>query len=374
MDQPTHSQPAAAAKRKTALKRLALAVLIAGVAAGGYEVFGSRGISTDNAYTAVETAQITAATSGLIAEIRVNDTQKVSKGDLLVVIDPADARLRLAEAEAELGRAERRVRGYLATDASLAAQVAARSADEKKAAATLESAEADLERARVDLGRRQALAGSGAVSGDELSKSENAFANAQAAVAAARAATATARSNWQAAVASRDANAALIAGSDEAGNPEVVLARTRRDQARLDLERTQVAAPVDGIVARRQVQLGQRVASGTPLLSVVPVQDIHVDANFKESQLEQVRVGQRATLRSDLYGSAFTYHGVVEGFSGGTGAAFAAIPAQNASGNWIKVVQRVPVRIRLDRAELDRMPLKVGLSMSVQIDTRGKAD
>ena len=149
----------------------------------------------------------------------------------------------------------------------------------------------------------------------------------------------------------------------------MALARAKRDQAAIDLERTIVRSPVDGIVAKRQVQLGQRVQAGSLLLSVVPVQEMHVDANFKEGQLKDVRVGQSATVKADIYGSTVTYTGVVEGFSGGSGSAFSAIPAQNATGNWIKVVQRLPVRIRLDPAELQTNPLKVGLSMTARIDT-----
>ena len=162
----------------------------------------------------------------------------------------------------------------------------------------------------------------------------------------------------------------LIANTSEADNPEVALARARRDQAAVDLERTVIRAPVDGVVAKRQVQVGQRIKAGTALLSVVPVGQMHVDANFKEVQLENVRVGQPVDVHADLYGSSITYRGTVEGFSGGSGAAFAAIPAQNATGNWIKVVQRLPVRIRLNPDDLQAHPLKVGLSMNVRIDTR----
>ena len=358
-------------KRKKALFRLAGIVLISGLIAGAYHMlFGAHTVSTDNAYTAAEIAQVAAATSGTIAEIRARDTQVVRQGEVLVVLDPADARLKLAETEAELNRAIRRVKAYSANDGSLAAQIAARSADEKKASAQVASAESDLERAKIDLSRRQALLNSGSVSGEELSKANNAYANAEANLAASKAVELQAQSNRTAALGAREANAVLIAGVDEASNPEVALARARRDQARLDLDRTVIVSPVAGVVVKRQVQLGQRIAMGTPLMSVVPVGDIHVDANFKENQLQNVRIGQTATLKADVYGDAVTYHGVVEGFSGGSGSAFAAIPAQNATGNWIKVVQRVPVRIRLNTEELQKHPLKVGLSMSADIDTR----
>ncbi|WP_313572435.1 HlyD family secretion protein, partial [Comamonas terrigena] len=168
----------------------------------------------------------------------------------------------------------------------------------------------------------------------------------------------------------KQVNATLIEGTTAETNPEVLLALARRDQAQVDLDRTTVRAPVTGVVAKRSVQLGQRVAAGAPLMSVVPVQQMYVDANFKEGQLGKVRVGQSVELQADLYGSQVVYHGTVAGLSGGSGAAFAAIPAQNATGNWIKVVQRLPVRVQLDPTELAAHPLRVGLSMNVTVDTR----
>ncbi|WP_305073607.1 HlyD family secretion protein [Propionivibrio sp.] len=361
-------------RRNKLLIALGGVVGVAALTSGAYWfLYGSHFVSTDNAYAAVEIAQVTPEVGGTIREVRVTDTQTVSAGDILVVIDPTDARLALAQADAELGRAIRRVKGYVATDSGLAAQIAAREADEKRAAAQLASAEADFDRAKIDLQRREALAKSGSVSGDELTKAQNAFAAAEANLAASRAASEQARANRAAAIGSKAANAALIAESTVETNPEVALAKARRDQAAIDLERTVVRAPVDGVVAKRQVQIGQRVQAGTPLLAVVPVQQMHVDANFKEVQLENVRVGQPVTLEADIYGSAVLYHGTVEGFSGGSGAAFAAIPAQNATGNWIKVVQRLPVRIKLDPAELEAHPLKVGLSMTARIDTRERS-
>lgn len=358
-------------RRNKLLGGVAGVVALSAIAAGVYWfTYGSHFVSTDNAYAAVEVAQVTSAVGGTINEVLVTDTQAVKKGQILVRIDPADARLALAQAEADLNRAVRRVRGFVANDASLKAQITAREADEKKAAAQLRAAEADFERAKIDLQRREALAASGSVSGDELTRVQNAFTTAKANLDANRAAAAQAQANQTMALGSREANAVLIANVSEENNPEVALARARRDQAALDLERTIVRAPVDGIVAKRQAQLGQRVSSGVPLLSVVPVQEMHVDANFKEVQLENVRAGQPVALQADIHGSSVTYHGIVEGFSGGSGAAFAAIPAQNATGNWIKVVQRLPVRIKLDSKELQAHPLKVGLSMSARIDTR----
>jgi membrane fusion protein, multidrug efflux system len=331
------------AKRKKGLVILGSAVLSAAITYGLYShYYGSKFISTDNAYTAAETAQVTPAISGIVREVRFTDTQQVQKGDVIVVLDDTDARLAVAQAEAELGRALRRVRGYVATDSSLAAQLEARNAD--------------LARAKVDLDRREALAASGSVSGDELTKARNAYATAQASVTAA--------------VSSREANAVLIADTTEDTNPEVSLARAKRDQALVNLERTVIRAPKDGVIARRSVQVGQQVQAGSPLLWVVPVSEVHVDANFKEVQLERVRIGQPVKVKSDLYGRSVSYHGTVAGLAGGTGSTFATIPAQNATGNWIKVVQRVPVRIQLDAAELAARPLQVGLSMTATIDTR----
>ncbi len=368
------SHEAGQARRAQRLKLfggLAAAVLAAGIGYGVVSVRAARYVSTDNAYAAAETAQVTPAIGGIVREVPVADTEHVRRGDVVVRLDDTDARLALAQAEAELGRALRRVRGYVANDRALAAQIEARISEEQRAAAQVDAAKADFERARVDLQRREALADSGSVSGDELTRARNAHETARAALVAVQAQAAQARANRSAALGSREANAVLIADATEESNPEVALARARRDQARVNLERTVVRAPVDGVVARRAVQVGQQVAAGAALLAVVPVQDMHVDANFKEGQLERVRIGQPVSLHADLYGGGVTYHGVVAGLAGGTGSAFATIPAQNATGNWIKVVQRVPVRIELDAAELAVRPLQVGLSMSATIDTRG---
>ncbi|PRD65200.1 HlyD family efflux transporter periplasmic adaptor subunit [Malikia granosa] len=348
-------------------------VVVAAATTAYWTLYASHFVSTDNAYAAVEVAQVTPAIAGTIAEVKVKDTQAVKQGDVLVTIDPTDAQLALAQAEAELGRAIRRVRAYVANDNGLAAQVNARIAEEKRAEAQLSAAQADFERAQIDLKRRQALLASGSVSGDELTRAQNAHLAAQAQLASAKAAIVQASANRVAAQGAREANAALIDQAGEDSNPEIVLARAKRDQAKVDLERTVIRAPLDGVVAKRQVQIGQRVSAGAPLLSLVPVQDMYVNANFKEGQLQKVRPGQTATVTADLYGSSVTYHGVVEGLAGGSGSAFAAIPAQNATGNWIKVVQRLPLRIRLDAKELEAHPLKVGLSMTVKIDTRSSA-
>ena len=360
-----------AATRRKLFTALAGIVAIGAISYGAYWVLvSSHFVSTDNAYTAVEIAQVTPSVGGTVREVKVVDTQAVKQGDVLIIIDDTDARLALAQAEAEFGRAVRKVRGLVANDTGLSAQIEARTADEQRAAAQLGAAQSDFERARIDADRRAALAGSGSVSGDELTRAQNAFSTAKANLAVAHAAAAQARANHATAVGSRTANSVLIDNSTVETNPEVALARARRDQAQVDLERTVVRAPVSGIVARRQVQVGQRVPAGAMLLSVVAVSEMHVDANFKEGKLQDVSVGQKVELTSDIYGDKVVYHGVITGFSAGTGSAFSTIPAQNATGNWIKIVQRLPVRVELDSAELEAHPLQVGLSMSVTVDTR----
>nr|WP_319563668.1 HlyD family secretion protein [uncultured Rhodoferax sp.] len=361
--------------RNQRLLALAGGIGLVGVAAAAYwTMYASHFVSTDNAYTAVEVAQITPSLGGIVAEVKVKDTQAVKKGDVLIVIDATDAKLAATQAAAELDRAMRRVKSYVANDSNLAAQITAREADEKRAAAQLAAAQADFERAKLDLTRRQALLASGSVSGDELTRAQNAYAGADANLAAAKSAIAQSSANLRSATAAKEANAALISGTTVDTNPEVVAARAHLDQAKVDLERTVIRAPLDGVVAKRLVQLGQRVQAGMPLMAVVPVSEMYVDANFKEVQLTKVRVGQAVKLHADLYGKDVTYKGVVEGFAGGSGSAFSAIPAQNATGNWIKVVQRLPVRVKLDPAELQANPLKVGLSMSAEIDTSGQSN
>ena len=356
-------------KRKKLFAGFAAGLLLAGGGYYGYEALHAGHVTTDNAYVGADIAQVTPLVAGHVARVLVSDAQTVTAGQPLVVLDQTDARLALAEAEAAYDQARRRVTGYVATDRQLAAQISMRGADANRAAADVQSAAAGYERARLDYSRRAALAETGAISGEELSTSRAAFEQAQAALSAARAAQAQASSSQAAASGQRDSNQALISGASVEGNPEVEAARARLAQARVNLERTIIRAPVPGIVSRRQVQVGQRVQPGAILMVVVPVQSAYVDANFKEVELVDVRPGQSVTLTSDLYGEEVEFHGRVVGFSGGTGAAFALVPAQNATGNWIKVVQRLPVRIALDPRELGRHPLRVGLSMTATVHT-----
>jgi len=328
--------------------------------------------STENAYANVEVAQVTPLVGGPVKRVLVVNSQLVHAGDVLVVLDDTDLRLAVEQAEAALGHARRQVRQVQENDASLAGQEGVRDADEATARADLARAQADLDKAQLDERRRQTLAGPGAISQQEYSDAQTAVRQAKAAVAQARARIAAAEAARAAAGGARRANRALIADATIDTNPEVLAARAKLDQARVDLARAVIRAPVDGVVDQRRVAVGQRVQAGVPVMVVVPVEGIYVDANLKEVQLGRVRPGQPVRLTSDLYGSGVVYHGHVAGFAGGTGSAFAAIPAQNATGNWIKVVQRLPVRIRLDPAELRAHPLRVGLSMHATIDLSGE--
>jgi len=355
--------------RKKLLGGIAGAVLLAGAGYGGwYALVGSHHIDTDNAYVGADTASVTPMIAAQVLRVAVADTQSVRKGDVLIQLDDSDARIALSQAEADLAKARRQYGQTSATSAALAAQVDARNADIARARAQLVSAQADYEKARVDLARRQRLAPNGAVSGEELTSATNGYASAKAALELARAGVAQASSTKGAASGELAANNALISGTTAATAPEVLAAQAKVAQAQLDLERTVIRAPIDGVITRRNVQVGQRVAPGAALMLIVPVDQLYVDANFKEGQLTRVKVGQPVTLTSDLYGSGVTYHGKVVGLSGGTGSSFALIPAQNATGNWIKVVQRLPVRVALDPKELQAHPLRVGLSMDAEID------
>ena len=218
----------------------------------------------------------------------------------------------------------------------------------------------------------QAVPESGAVSGEELTTARKAYAAAQAQLASANASVTQAQSTRASAEGELAANDALVRGSSEETDPGVQAAKAKLEAARLDLERTIIRAPVDGVIAKRQVQLGQRVTQGSPIMTIVPLTQVYVDANFKERQLSRVKVGMPATVTADLYGSSVVYHGKVAGLSGATGSSMALIPAQNATGNWIKVVQRLPVRIELDPKEVAAHPLRVGLSMEVDIDVSGE--
>ncbi|MFW2828925.1 HlyD family efflux transporter periplasmic adaptor subunit [Sphingomonas sp. ID0503] len=360
------------ALRRTWLIRIAIAVAVIGALwLLYYLLIGRNHVETDNAYVNAEIAQITPLLSAQAVEVRVSDTAQVKRGEILVRLDPSNADIAIAQAEADLAEARRRFRQTSATSTALTSQVAAREADIAAARTRVETAQADYDRARIDLERRQKLRNSGAVSGEELTSAVNAFAGAKAALAQARATVQQAQSTRSAAIGELTANEALVKGSTEETDPGVMAALARLRSARLDLDRTVIRAPIDGVVTKRQVQVGQRVTQGTPIMSIVPLSQVYVDANFKERQLRRVKVGMPATVTADIYGGDVVYHGRVAGFSGGTGSSLSLIPAQNATGNWIKVVQRLPVRIELDPKELAEHPLRIGLSTEVEIDLSG---
>ncbi len=348
---------AKAARRRTLMLTAIGVFVVLGAAYGGYQYWQSlREVNTDDAYVSGNLVQVTPQVGGTVTAIYADDTQVVHAGQTLVRLDGADARVALQQAEAELGRAVRGIRVTYAQTAALQSVVKVRETD-------VASARANLAKAEDALQRRRALAGTGAVGAEELRQ-------AQIAVQAARSALGTAQSAVQAARAQVAANEAQTAGTVLAHNPTVRLAAARVREAYLALERTDIVAPVTGVVARRSVQLGQRVPPGLPLMTVVPLNKVWVDANFKETQLRNLRIGQPATVVADIYGSHVTYDGKVVGISAGSGSAFALLPAQNATGNWIKVVQRLPVRIALDPAQLSKHPLRVGLSTEVTVDIR----
>ncbi len=371
---PPAPPPAPAQKDATKTRLIGFSAL-AIVAVGGYflynylETNASRYVKTDNAYAAAELAQITPKIAGTITELNVIDTQYVHQGDLIAKLGDSDQKLAILEAEAQLQMAQRKITGQMASDKQFAAQIDARDADIKTASEHIIAANIDLEKTKIDLQRRQNLIGAGAVSGDELTNAKHAYDTSRYNLALAQAALEQAKANKMAAIGTRTSNAASFANSTISDNPEVLLAKTRLQQARNDQDDTNIYAPISGVIARRQVQIGQKVQAGASLMEIVPVDQIHIDANFKEVQLRDVRLGQKVEVTSDLYGEKVVYHGTVAGFSGGTGSAFSLIPAQNASGNWIKVVQRLPVRINIDQKDLAKNPLKVGLSMKVTIDT-----
>ena len=358
------------AKRKKLFLALGAAVAVIG---GGYALLSDGDhVTTDNAYVNADVAQVTPLVTGPVSSVAVVNTQTVKRGDILVRLDDTDARIALAKVEAEWQRVRRQYGQVIANGDALSAQVRAGDAEVGRARAQLDIATAAFAKAKIDLDRRQQLADSGAVSGEELTIVRNAYAAAQGNLAQARAGLAQANAARASAEGSHAANDALVAGTTIDSNPDVAAAKAKLDQARLDLTRTVIRAPIDGVVTNRQVQIGQRVAPGNPVMTIVPVRTVYVDANFKEGQLGRVRPGQPVELTSDLYGSNVVYHGKVTGFSGGTGSAFSLIPAQNATGNWIKVVQRLPVRVTLDPRELAANPLRVGLSMEASVDVSGK--
>jgi membrane fusion protein (multidrug efflux system) len=310
--------------------------------------------STDNAYVQGPIVQITPQVSGTVLAVFVDDTDAVKAGQTLVKLDPTDARLALERSESQLAQTVREVRTLYANNDALTANIRMREAEVARV-------QADVARATDDVNRRKPLLATGAVGGEEMKHAETTLASLQSALAGARSALAAAQE--QAA-----SNRALTEGTSVEKHPNVERAAAAVREAYLALQRVELPAPVAGQVAKRTVQVGQRVAPGTPLMSVIPLEQVWVEANFKEVQLRSMRIGQPVKLVADIYGSKIEYNGHVAGVGAGTGAAFALLPAQNATGNWIKVVQRVPVRVELDQKQLTEHPLRVGLSMEATVD------
>ncbi len=333
-------------RRRLALIALTAVFILAGAtAAGWWWLDGRWHTSTDDAYVQGNLVQLTPQIAGIVIRINADDTALVREGDPVVVLDDADTRAALDEAKAGLAQAVRRVRQLYANTDALRANVELR--------------RAEWRRAREDLQRRTGLPDARALADEDLKHAQAQFESAAATLRAAEQQLA--------------ASEALVSRTTVATHPDVKQAAAKLRESYLAAQRASVLAPVTGYVARRSVQLGEQVAPGAPLLAIVPLADVWVDANFKETQLEYVRIGQPATLTSDLYGGAVTYHGTVIGLGPGTGSAFALLPPQNATGNWIKIVQRLPVRIRLDPQELAAHPLRVGLSMNASIDTHDRS-
>jgi membrane fusion protein (multidrug efflux system) len=352
---PAPDTPQASPRRKKALLTLAAAVLLGGAAYAVYYVLvASHFEHTDNAYVQANVVQITPQVGGTVVAIGADDTDRVKAGQVLVRLDPADARMALEQAEAQLAQTVREVRTLFANNGTLSAQVQLRAAD-------LSRAQSELARAQDDAQRRAPLVATGAVGKEEFQHAQAQLQSARSAVAAAESALAAAREQLL-------SNQSLTDGTTVAEHPNVARAAARVREAYLALQRSALIAPVDGFVAKRSVQVGQRLQPGAPVMSLVTLGQAWVDANFKESQLQRIRIGQPATLTADVYGQKVVFHGTVAGLGAGTGAAFALLPAQNATGNWIKVVQRVPVRISLDPEEVAAHPLRVGLSMLVEVD------
>ncbi|WP_313321160.1 HlyD family efflux transporter periplasmic adaptor subunit [Stenotrophomonas sp.] len=332
---------AAPSRRGKLLRGLLLIVVILLVAfAAWYFLLGRWSEETDDAYVGGNQVQITPMIAGTVVSIGADDGMKVEQGQLLVQLDPADTNVAMQQARANLARTVRQVRGLYRSVEGAQAELNAR--------------QISVKRAREDFARRRDLAATGAISNEELAHARDELAAAEAAVAGSRETVERSR--------------ALVDDTVIATQPDVEAAAAQLRQAYLNNARAGIVAPVSGYIARRSVQVGQRVQPGVALMAVVPSEQMWVDANFKETQLRHMRLGQEVELRSDLYGSDVTYKGRITNLGLGTGSAFSLLPAQNASGNWIKIVQRVPVRITVDPKQLAEHPLRLGLSMKAEVN------
>ncbi|MDU7556900.1 MAG: efflux RND transporter periplasmic adaptor subunit [Pseudomonas sp.] len=328
-------------KRKLWLSGLAILVILVGLGVWGWhELYGRWSESTDDAYVNGNVVEITPLVAGTVVSIGADDGDLVHEGQVLLNFDPSDSLVGLQSAEANLARTVRQVRGLFSNVSGTKAQVAA-----QKVA---------VQKAQDNFNRRKNLAASGAISQEELSHARDDLASAQSAL----------RNNEQ----QLDTTSALVDNTAIANHTDVLAAAAQLRQAYLEHARTTLIAPVTGYVAKRTVQLGQRVQPGTALMAVIPLNQLWIDANFKETQLDKMRIGQPVEIESDLYGSNVKYSGTVDSIGAGTGSAFALLPAQNATGNWIKIVQRVPVRIHINADELAQHPLRIGLSTTVDVN------
>ncbi len=335
------SQNVARARRVRLIGSLCLLfLLLGGLWAGYWYLFMRTSESTDDAYVAGNQVRISSRITGNVREIYVDNTQAVRAGQVLLRLDDTDAKLALDRARSDLAGTVRQVSGMMAEEARLTAVIELR----KK----------ELGRVEGDLDRRKNRKTSYAVSAEELSHARDAVAEAEVALRIAELA-------WQ-------SSKVLLRDTPVHDQPLVQQRAHQMREAWLAVQRCAIKSPVDGFVARRSVQVGTHVTPGDPLMAVVPLAEVWVDANFKEVQLTRMRIGQRATVEADLYGSSATYTGTVVGFTAGTGSSFSLLPPENATGNWIKVVQRVPVKIVLQQDELHKWPLLVGLSCTVHVD------
>lgn len=347
-------------KRRKWLGLTAAVVAVCAIGYGAYWALVLRHYeSTDNAYVQGNMVQVTPQIAGTVISINADDTDKVTAGQPLVELDGADARVALDQAEAQLAQVVRQVRTLFVGNGSLSATVALREADVARTAA-------DVAKAEDDLRRRASLTSTGAVSGEEIKHAEAALQSARSTLTAAKASVIAAREELT-------SNQSYTDNTSINQHPNVQAASAKVREAYLTLKRSELPSPVSGYVARRSVQVGQRVQAGAPLMAIAPLDQLWVDANFKEVQLRNIRIGQPVKLTADVYGGKIEYDGTVAGLGAGTGAAFALLPAQNATGNWIKVVQRVPVRIALDPQQVAAHPLRIGLSTHAVVDVRDAA-
>jgi membrane fusion protein (multidrug efflux system) len=334
---------------------------------------GQYRVTTDNAYVRGNVIQVTPQLAGTVVAIDADDTDLVEQRQVLVRLDDADARVQLQSAEASLAEAVRAVRGLYASDSQSQALVAQRAADVERARHDAAAADAEARKAADETRRREQLFRDKYISAEAVQTARTSLAAALALRDSARARVADALAALAQAREQRVGAEGLVDNTSIETHPRVAMAAAKVREVYLAVLRTSIVAPMRGYVAKRSVQVGERVAPGAALMAIVPLGDVWVDANFKESELENVRIGQPVRLTSDLYGRNVKYTGRIAGLGAGTGSVFALLPAQNATGNWIKIVQRVPVRIELDPAPLERHPLRVGLSMNVAVDTHDRS-